>query len=275
MSHPLDGCFAKIARATEQFDCLEAEIAASDIFDPDAVTFGQEFDEDAGTIKVTIQGLPDAVPIKWALAAADPLQNLRAALNYLAWELARWNLGQRRETRDPARNTQFPINTKPRAFSDGMVTDLHPDHVAIIKRLQPNAADYFAPMPEDTLRTITAASAEGLAHGHPLAQLADLTNVDKHQALQAAFISHSQVEIGDWYASDCLVHHIDITVPFPLENGAQWATANVTPTGPEPKVKVEDRLFPHVAFGGRSIELLRGEVLGAVLSIARTFEPVF
>ena len=69
--------------------------------------------DDPGTIKVTLQGVPQ-LPLEWALTAADAYQNLRAALNYLAWELAKWSLAQRGETREPADATQFPINTKPR-----------------------------------------------------------------------------------------------------------------------------------------------------------------
>src|SRR5947207_2188852 len=87
-----------------------------------------------GTGRVRLQGVPQ-LPLEWALTAADAYQNLRAALNYLAWELAKWSLAQRGETREPADATQFPINTKPRKFSARMVQDLHSDHVARIEAL--------------------------------------------------------------------------------------------------------------------------------------------
>ena len=87
MADALIGCWAKIRRAEEHFQAFKAETAAASDY-ADRIHFVQEYDADAGTIKVTVEGVPD-LPIRWSLIAADALRNLRAALNYLAWELAR------------------------------------------------------------------------------------------------------------------------------------------------------------------------------------------
>jgi hypothetical protein len=154
-----------------------------------------------------------------------------------------------------------------------MVTDLHPDHVALIEQLQPNGADYLMQIGEFALRE---GDAEGFAGGHPLAVLASLTNVDKHQALQPTFYTQSVIDIVSVTgASDCIVRNVNLTIQVYLSNGAEWATVDVTPTGPEPKVEMNQNFAAQVAFGGRPIELFAGELLGFVLETVRTFEPVF
>ncbi len=110
MSHPLDGCWAKIERAHEHFDLLEAETQG--FAQTQSITLAQTFDPNANKIRVVIDKVP-AIPRRWALIAADGVQNLRAALNYLVWELAKWNLERKGAARDPALTTQFPISDQP------------------------------------------------------------------------------------------------------------------------------------------------------------------
>lgn len=198
--HPLEGCWAKITRANQQLDAFETAVTTTPI-DTDSIAFAQKFDPDTSTIEVTLENVPK-LPIELGLAAADPMQNLRAAINYLAWELAKWNLAQRGETRSPDRRTQFPINTKPRDFSAYMVEDIHPDHVAIIQAVQPNGANWLSQFPERVLRN---GDAEGLAQSHPLGVLANLTNIDKHQALQPALISARELHLGPYEGINCEV----------------------------------------------------------------------
>lgn len=269
MDHPLEGCWAKIARANQQLDALEAELAAGPDY-ADSVTFRQEFDPDASTIEITIESVPK-LPLELGLAAADPMQNLRAAINYLAWELARWNLARQGLNREPDRSTQFPINTKPRAFSAHYVTDIHPDHVAIIEAVQPNGASWLSQWPEHVLREVDV---QALASGHPLAILADLTNVDKHQALQPALVGTTTINVGPYETTDCVVVDGQATLNLILKEGAHWATFQVTPTGPEPKMKVEAGLTGVIEFGRGDLDTLKW-VASSVRAIVRGFEPVF
>jgi hypothetical protein len=243
--HSLDGAWAKIARANEHFDTLKTEVGSPSDH-TDSITFAQKFDPDASTIEVTLQGVPQ-LPFRWALIAADALQNLRAALNYLTWELARWHLASTSENREPSNRTQFPIHTKPRAFDSSMVADLHPDHAAIIKSLQPNEARYLSQFSETDLLNLNV---ETFAARSPLGTLARLTNTDKHKVLQPALINMSVVEVGHYELFDCTLTHSNFFARLVLENGAQWVRLDVTPTGPEPKVKVNDKFTPEISFGG-------------------------
>lgn len=262
---------AKIARANQQLDALEIEINALPDYS-DAIAFRQEFDADASAIEITLDGVPK-LPLELGLSASEPMQNLRAAINYLAWELAKWNLGQQGESREPERATQYPINTKPRDFSEHMVRDLHPDHVAIIKREQPNGANWMRQFADigDRLREIPA---EAFTAGHPLAQLARLSNTDKHRILQPALIGGSEFKIGPYEGIDCELGGASGTLNLVLKNGAHWSTIPVTRAGAKPRVKMDDRVSTEVVFEGGDLRMFR-HISESVRKIVSWFEPVF
>src|SRR5438067_5385035 len=132
MSRPLDGAWAKVRWAQERMDALKADIALT----PDhakSVPLVQEFDPHANVIEVKVLDVPD-LPVRWGLMAADVFQNLRAALNYLAWELGKWNVKQH-GLQEPDKETQFPISTS--SFAAHRVKSLHPNHRALLELLQP------------------------------------------------------------------------------------------------------------------------------------------
>lgn len=265
--HPLRGAFAKIARANQHLSELEAEIAASG--DTDAVRLVQQFHPDVSTIEITVQGVPE-LPIEWALITADAIQNLRTALNYVAWELARWNLSN---TRDPVDATQFPINSKARRFSERYLADLHCDHVERIKRLQPNGPDWLSTFREGMLLQCTV---EQLAAMHPLAVLAELSNEDKHRALRVAIVDWQHYSFR-FYPRDCTIISQSLWPPEEFKNGATWATFQVSITGPNPKVDMDDKdpFRVQVIVGRYSVGWLREKVASTVLRTVRAFEPVF
>jgi hypothetical protein len=266
----LRGCLAKIARANEQLQALKTQIAATSV-DTDSITFAEQFDPDTSTVEVTLENVPE-LPIELGLAAADPLQNLRAAINYLAWELAKWNLAQEGKSRKPDRNTQWPINTTPREFSDHMVTDIDPRHVAIIKMLQPNGPAWLRQFPEDVLQQTDP---KALAKSHPLAALADLTNVDKHQALQPALVSPRELNLGNYEPVDCVIKDSRSTLNLTLKNGAHWVTCDIEVTGPNPKVNVKDHVSaPEIEFEGGDLKRFQW-IADSVRAIVRDFEPLF
>jgi len=268
MTHPLDGARAKVHRANRHMKELETEIALSGY--ADSIGFAQEFHADANTIEVTLQGVPE-LPVEWALMAADCVQNLRSALNYLAWELSRWNLQRQGLSREPDRKTQFPINTAPRQFDAYRLPDVHPDHVAIIQSLQPNEAPFLSGQPEGAL---LYASVPTLAKQHVLGPIVELTNEDKHRVLPSLLTTSRRSEIGDYTFIDCVDASTETFIQLDIENGAKWAEFQVTVTGPEPKVEVGDKITPTVAFGGYMIEII-ADVCGWVGRLLDDFAPVF
>jgi hypothetical protein len=228
MSHPFGGCRAKIGRAYEHLETFETEFAAS-AQQGIPITFGSEFDSQTQTVSTKIIGLPE-IPDRWMLIAADALQNFRAALNYLAWELAILELRRQGEAREPKSNTEFPIATEPERFRADRITDLHPLHQTMIRGFQPYHGRYRAP-------------------AHPLALLQRLTNTDKHRTFQFGFVTAIETLLGRYTAHDCTVTHSNYFILDPFQIGAEYARHDVIPTGPNPTIHEQPSLALAIAFG--------------------------
>jgi hypothetical protein len=224
----LDGAWLKVERATAQFHELEADITGTP-YNSDAIRFAQQFDPDTSTIEITLENVPK-LPLRWGIIAADVLTNLRTALNYVAWESARWDLIRRGETREPDPNTQFPISYKRwKGVSAGQIKDItDPTLRRMIEDCQPNSASALAEMGESYLRTVpeevTSVGVLPALMGHPLAKLAYLSNEDKHRVLlTVGGITMDTHNVG-YTATNCVVVDQSLFVPFP------WRTARSTPS---------------------------------------------
>lgn len=246
----LDTSNQKLAWADTHLQRLEPELSSPSDY-ADSISFRQHFDPDARTVEVSLQGVPD-LPPEWGLIAADYLQNVRAALNYLVWELSRWNLLRQGETRDPERNTQFPIfYRKAGAWGTGHIPDLHAKHAALIRSLQPSELELEIPpnyrdLPTAMLPPSFAAKRDRQIAAHPLTLLADLTNQDKHRALPVFVLGAWEGRTTRMPAPiNCTFGNIGWGRTSPqLENGAVWGTVyEVTPTGEgQPEVQVYDEI---------------------------------
>ena len=107
----------------------------------------------------------------WPLRVGDIIHALRSSLDYLAWELARWNLAQLAKTRDPHGRTGFPLVTNADHWANVSATplsDISKAHQGRIKEFQP----YHAERPKE----------------EPLAILSELSRRDKHRALNLVFV---------------------------------------------------------------------------------------
>ena len=83
------------------------------------------------------QHWPPPPPTSWGPIVKDYASALRAALNFVAWQLALKNVGN---TRDPIKRTQFPIwETLPdyQIKGKGQVRDILPAALPDIERFQP------------------------------------------------------------------------------------------------------------------------------------------
>jgi hypothetical protein len=106
-----------------------------------------------------------------ALIFSDMLYNLRATLDYIAWQLVLANGGQ------PGRHTSFPCVSDPAKWADAVsrsLRDIDQRWVAEIARLQP-----FDP------------SHAGAPEHHPFALLDQANNLCKHRLLSATLMSAS------------------------------------------------------------------------------------
>jgi hypothetical protein len=134
MSHPLDGATLRVHRADRHL--AEADTLLDSF--GDACIEHILTDDDGQMLK--LDGWPD-IPDMLPLVLSDAIHNMRAALDYIVYELARYDLRQIQH------GTQFPIEnhkidpTNPKRGFDTRINTylkgLHPDHIDAIESLQP------------------------------------------------------------------------------------------------------------------------------------------
>lgn len=266
---PLGNSKARIARAIYHFRELERKYARRSEKSK-TVTFRQKFHPNTNMIVVEVDRVP-RYPVGWAFLVSESLFNLRAALDYLVWDLSIWNLEQNGETREPFERTQYPIATLPSRFHPWQIKDVHPSDLAFIEQLQPYGQVFmaqFAPILKDF------PDIEPLTRKHPLATLARLNDHDKHRTLRPAAFGSVLRQIGEAEGIDCeIVHRNYFLTDFGV--GTQSAEFRVVPRGPNPEVKVNDRVYPGI--GVDRLEFLRGfpGMQAFVADLVRDFTPVF
>jgi hypothetical protein len=84
MPHRLDGSRLKLARAREHLHCLRLEI--DDYLRTEPYTFDTAM-QDVATARVSVR-IKDEAPLHLSAVVGDCVQNLNAALDYIAWQLA-------------------------------------------------------------------------------------------------------------------------------------------------------------------------------------------
>jgi hypothetical protein len=154
-THPLDGCTERVDRAGEHLVNLRDLISAT--IEKHKNSFVVEFDPLPPNDVIRPrrpQSLP--TPYRVGILIGEVLYNLRSALDYLVFELARHDSGS------PQDDTQFLIESTPESFrgkTKRRLRGLNAAHIAAIERLQP----YNGCIWTKTLR--------------------DLSNPDKHREL--------------------------------------------------------------------------------------------
>lgn len=272
MGNPLDGCWARHRRAVMHYKVMEAELAVL-ADEAKAVSFRSEFNSETNEAIIYIDGIPN-FPSSWGLIASEAFFNARVALDYLAWELARWNLEEQGKAGDPHGRTQFPIATNPKSFQQQQESkrDLHPAHRAEIERLQPYGDETLAKFMPGQVRSDNR---EDLAKTSPLAKLMLISNQDKHRVLRPIGSGIQSASVGDPLLVDCEIVSAGHLLPSHVNKDAQWSVYRLRPTGPNPAVKVRDWVVPDVAFGDFNFLAEFPGVVRAVSGAIRRFMHVF
>jgi hypothetical protein len=131
MSHPLDGCWAKIERAKEQIQNLEGEITA--LLNSGAYSIAGECQLDRQRYVFKIVG--PSVPLRIAVVAGEIVHHLRSGFDHVIWALASKN-----RLPDEERIT-FPVCETPekyaKAVRDGMIKGIPASEHPLIEAQQP------------------------------------------------------------------------------------------------------------------------------------------
>ena len=207
MTHPLDGCRIKIARAHKQLNELAAAIDRF-VKEQDTNAVVLDIDNDRRELVATFR-LLDSPPALWAVIIGEILYDLRSALDHLAWQLVLQNGGT------PTSKTEFPIFKDEINFKSDAprkVRGMSDTAKAAIEALQPYK---------------TGEDARDAAM-QKLWVLHELSNIDKHQTLHLAGFYLKTAEYGMSHPQDVKIHGIEGMRSGPLVDGTilarvQWS----------------------------------------------------
>lgn len=235
----VDGMRGKLDRADEHLKALVKECES--YFESEPHGYKTEADLKAGTyvVRMTIKTPP---PIRLAVICGDFIQNLRAALDHLANGLVP----------QPTRKTQFPIFSRQDDFNEQVVVRAHRGRDGYLTGMDLNG---------DAFKTIVSYQPFNLSphqadlRNHPLYQLAELSNEDKHRTILTRAACHR----ADPNASAPDIQFDGINIEYvgraayvydkPLGDGDEVLTGSFKVTGQDPQVLISGNLLTDLAFG--------------------------
>jgi len=240
MAASLDGVRAKLDRAYEHLEVLDRE--AAEWFETQPYEIVSRFDTQTSeqVFRINIKADP---PARLGVILGDFVQNLRASLDHLVWQLVILN------GRMPNRDVSFPIwRTAGEAAGKGeqRLGRLRSDHRAAVELLQPHHAG-------------------NRVEDHGLAILAWLSNTDKHRVLHPTF---GFLMPPPWpnlkfvgNADAGVLGRTLVANGRRMKEGAEIARIRLSPVGPNPEVEMYGSPVFEIAFGDRWLRATRLEVL--------------
>jgi hypothetical protein len=198
MAHPLDAARLKLARATEHLSAFDTE---QDDWQEKTELYRFEF-RDHGDERSYFLEIIATPPAHLSLVLGDCVQNLRASLDYLAWQLVLAN------NQKPGYWTHFPIyrEAKSGPFRPRCVSGMNPDAIALIEQLQP----YYGGKNADT---------------DLLWFVCELSNADKHRTIN--IVTGQTVVTAFRIHMDFGADDIRVLTPAWLERGVLFDGARV------------------------------------------------
>jgi hypothetical protein len=231
----LAGPMMKLDRAEVHIDVLEGEVDAFLAQEPRPFDVRFEYEEapDGSRSYLGRAVIRRAPPTSWALIAGDAIQNIRAALEYLVFQMT--PTGDELPT--------FPICTTRKQFKSvaGSLRDLATDHRTLIKNVQPFHDEY----PDQ----------------NPLAVLRDLSNRDAHRLLVTILAARddSETRIG----ADNAEIDFKFLSTSPLIDQSPVMRFVARPTGDPVQMRVEPDCTLQVCLDG----LVEPDVVGTLRAI--------
>jgi hypothetical protein len=240
-----EGIIAKLDRADEHLERLNREIGTWLDGKPHAYWAKPDFHAGRYSIHVTVNEVP---PPLLSVVCGDYVHCLRSALDHLACG----------NVKKITKRTAFPIyrdgddffcavEMPARRKRPGPLTGLDPEGnlFAAIKAFQP----YEGP--------------DGYER-HPLFNLAELSNADKHRAILASAAANRRVDAEAlWVRGKHIVcSDAEYAMGTPLVNGAKVCWGTLTVFGAEPEMEMEGDLPVEVAFGSSLVPIQGLEEIG-------------
>jgi hypothetical protein len=225
MSSPsLEGALLKLDQARQHIALVTAYTQQGPAV---ALTKAEVFDAEANTFRVgaLVSEVPD-LPKSWSLPVGDAVQNIRAALEYLVYELVAL-----RADGVPYKWTTFPIST---------TGDFRPEEQETIDRL----GEHWERIDKTQPYHAQADDAAGRAFG----VLQKMSNQDKHRLLVPVAAAMEPLP-----AQPLIMATKDLTAPIKggfnaglLEKSTEIAWQEFHTTGPDPAAWVQSNYFPFI-----------------------------
>ena len=264
--HPLDDSRAKIERAKNHLRDLMHDAAtwmANATMSGAAIEIEKAPDPARpGTIDLLAKNVPVTDPFRWGLYFGDIVQNLRGALDHLAFALADKDSPGRGEDRD----TQFIIVPDAAGFQKASwhLKHLSQPHKDLIEAEQP-----YVRQPADVAI-------------HPLSMLEHYSNIDKHRVIHIVAFGSDLFSWGN--PTPFRPKNAKLTSQAiyenPLGEGVKLMTVTVEkddPNGPAPDIELESVLFaPTLALGpGMLVKHVGPNLIRYVAEVVERFAGQF
>lgn len=244
----LEGAFAKITRARELSHELDRELDEW-MRSTQHVTLRAHITGAgaAGILRVVVDHV-DSLPLRVSVILGELIHDLRSALDNVAWELAVRNRGHGAVSR----RTSFPICTNETEFdaarTQARLEHIAPEHVSVIRDCQP------------------------FDNAQPLAQLARLSNTDKHRTINFLSMSGEDYREEVHTVRDCSLtdnrSEYPVTHALELAPSRELAVVPLAISGPSPLAEafVRGRIRVVVETGD--------DVLGLIGDIGRATDDI-
>jgi hypothetical protein len=223
----------KLDRAKLHIETFGNEVEAFLKSDPPPFGFRTEESPGSGeAVEYVLYAIVRQPPRReFALIVGDAVQNMRIALEYLAYELSSPKARK-------AGTTSFPIYEDAAKFNPSGIATVKGDERTLIERVQPYAA---SKIPSDD----------------PLAVLRKLSNLDKHQLLVPMIAAVSLRE--SWVASDNAEVRFHFIARGPIEHDTKIVAFTATPKDAALDMNVQPR-------SGLEIQLQNTGIVGFDIS---------
>jgi hypothetical protein len=254
MADPLSNSWTKFHWASQHMTAVNKALQRSLDTNLHAVTFETKIEAEARGARavIAISALP-RLRDDCGLTIGDVIQNFRAALDYLAWDLVR--TGSTPHPVNP-RLVQFPMATSFKAFRSKLAVQLpgvSSDFRAIIRRYQP----YRSGDNPTAIRW-----------------LCNFSNMDKHRVLIPTLVNVSEVRNLN-FSTSWPIEKIDllITKPQSVNVGTDIAQVVLRRASGDCQVNVQGdvALFPSLGYARNIIPTLT-RIRSAVLQVLTEFD---
>jgi hypothetical protein len=205
---PVEGVKLKLARAQEHLKTLYGEWEAFGNRQPYVIADECKVQErhhafPNGMLHVFRIHVQEQVPATWSILVGDCLQNMRAALDHLAWALAKRNL-----QRQPPTSTSFPIRPSDAAYHQTYTTKSGATKYATNSGVhQTRNIEAGAQTVIEDLQPYQGWNGLSLDE-HPLWMLNELAKIDRHRVLHIVGAVNQETTVSVGRLDESGVFHI-------------------------------------------------------------------